>query len=173
LVAVIALIAAAACSRSDEADLRILAERSAAASGASACGVTNAAVVRRAIDSTIAHADESLRRGDSASLWNLYADDAIFMWDNQRSWHGKAEAQREAPKVLGDLVFTDHKQTIDDMIVCGDLAVHTGTFEMKLRRKNGEEVTGRGRNLIVWKRQLDGAWRIVRNLGNDVPATQG
>ena len=82
-------------------------------------------------------------------------------------WHGKAEARREAPKALGDLSFKDLKATVEDVIVCGDLAVETGTFEQTLQRKSGEVITNRGKHLKAWRRQPDGSWRIVRNLGND------
>jgi ketosteroid isomerase-like protein len=126
------------------------------------------AAVRRAIDSTMAHAGAELRRtGDMETLWALYADDAIFLWDNQRMWRGKVEARREAPKALGDLSFTNLEETVVDVIACGDLAVEVGTFRHTLRRANGEVVVGTGKNLKAWRRQPDGAWKIVRNLGND------
>ena len=138
------------------------------APSAAPCVTSEATDVRRAIDSTMAHAGAELRRtGDMESLWALYADDAIFMWDNQRIWRGKAEARREAPKALGDLRFTDLEETIEDVIACGDLAVEVGRFKHTLRRANGELVVGTGKNLKAWRRQPDGAWKIVRNLGND------
>ena len=163
LVAVVGLLAVPACASTPRTD---------PATPVTPCGATDVADVRRAIDSTLAHADERLRRGDSQSLWDLYADDALFMWDNQKTWRGKQEAQREAAKVLGDLLFTDHKQTTEDLLVCGDLAVQAGTFEHTLRTKDGSEVKSSGKNLIVWKRQANGGWRIVRNLGNDSPREQ-
>jgi ketosteroid isomerase-like protein len=167
VLVVAGVLADAACSGSTRADTAA-ARDSATPAAAASCGATDAINVRRTIDSTMAHAGAELRRtGDMEILWALYADDTIFMWDNQRMWRGKAEARREAPKALGDLSFKDAKETVEDVIVCGDLAVEVGTFEHTLQRKSGEVITNRGKNLKAWRRQPDGSWRIVRNLGND------
>ena len=179
LLATVGVLAATACSGSTKAETA--AEPPAAVAGvaltdalaAAPCGATDVAAVRRAIDSTMAHAGAELRRtGDMESLWALYADDAIFLWDNQRMWRGKAEARREARTALGDLSFTDLEETVVDVIACGDLAVEVGRFKHTLRRANGEVVVGTGKNLKAWRRQPDGAWKIVRNLGNNDAAPQ-
>lgn len=127
--------------------------------------------VRRVIDSTMFQAGERLRRGDFEALWDLYADDAIYMWDNQPMWRGKAEARRESAKVLENLSIIDHRQTTDDILVCGILAIQAGRCEHTLRRRNGEEFKNSGKNLIAWMRRRDGSWKIVRNLGNDERAS--
>ena len=168
ILAAVGVLAATACSGATKADTAAARDSATPAAAAAPCGATDVADVRRAIDSTMAHAGAELRRtGNMESLWALYADDAIFMWDNERMWRGKVEARREAPKALGDLSFKDLKERVEDVIVCGDLAVEVGTFEHTLQRKSGEAITNRGKNLKAWRRQADGSWRIVRNLGND------
>lgn len=176
LVAV-AVFAAASCSDSTKTDTAAARDSATPAAAntahAAPCGATDVADVRRAIDSTMAHAGAQLRRtGDMEILWDLYADDAIFMWDGQGIWRGKAEARREAAKVLGDLSFTDFKETVEDVIVCGDLAVEVATFEQKLQGESGEVFTNSGRSLKAWRLQPDGAWKIVRNLGSNDAAPQ-
>lgn len=167
-----AAFAVASCSGSTKSDTAAARDSATSAAAGSAhaapCGSSDVDDVRRAIDSTMAHAGAQLRRtGDMEILWDLYADDAIFMWDGQGIWRGKAEARREAPRVLGDLSFTDLKETVEDVTVCGDLAVEVATFEHTLQRKSGEVITNRGTSLKAWRLQPDGAWKIVRNLGNN------
>jgi ketosteroid isomerase-like protein len=172
LLAAVGALAAAACSGSTKADTAA-ARDSATPAGATAapaagrCGATDVTEVRQAIEAAYARADAGLRRGDPEPLWALYAEDAIYMWDNQRMWRGKAEARREAPKALGDLSFKAIKETIDDLLVCGELAVVAGRFDIMMQRASGSEVRVTGKNLVVWRRQPDGSWKIVRNLGND------
>jgi ketosteroid isomerase-like protein len=89
------------------------------------------------------------------------------MWDNQRMWRGKAEARREVPKAMADRSFTHIDETIDDLMVCGDLAVVAGRYDIRMRRASGGESKVTGKNLVVWRRQSDGSWKIMRNLGND------
>jgi ketosteroid isomerase-like protein len=49
--------------------------------------------------------------------------------------------------------------------------VETGTFEWTLAPKNGLAAKDKGKYLTVWKRQMDGTWKIVRDINNsDLPA---
>ena len=125
--------------------------------------------VRRAIEAASAKVSEALRRNDTAAVMSVYADDAIVLWNGQKAWHGKAEFLREVPKALGDVAITDNQQRIDDILVSGDLAVETGTYLNTLRTKTGQTLTAGGKNLVVWKRQPDGSWKIAREMGNDGP----
>lgn len=63
-------------------------------------------------------------------------------------------------------------ETVEDVVVCGDLGVEVATFEQTLQRESGEVITNSGRSLKSWRRQPDGAWKIVRNLGNNDPPPQ-
>jgi ketosteroid isomerase-like protein len=53
----------------------------------------------------------------------------------------------------------------------GDLAVETGAFSMTTTMKNGKPITEQGKYLTVWKRQTDGAWKIIRDINNADPVT--
>ncbi len=84
VLVVAAVFAVASCSgstRSDTAAARDSATPAVANTAhAAPCGAIDVDDVRRAIDSTMAHAGAQLRRtGDEEILWDLYADDAIFM----------------------------------------------------------------------------------------------
>ena len=48
----------------------------------------------------------------------------------------------------------------------GDLAMETGTFELTTNDAKGKPVTQKGKYVVVWKKQADGAWKAYRDIFN-------
>jgi uncharacterized protein (TIGR02246 family) len=48
----------------------------------------------------------------------------------------------------------------------GDLAYGTGVYEMTLAGPDGKTTEDRGKYVVVYKKQPDGAWRAVANIFN-------
>jgi ketosteroid isomerase-like protein len=160
---VVGMLAAVACSG-------VAQQRATPASATASCGASYSADVRRVIDSTMGHAEEALRTGHGmAALEALFAEDAIVLQNNERTWRGRAEAFREQAKSLGDLTFKDHREMTDDVIACGSLAVQSGTYAHTLQRPSGQELKIGGKFILVWRREPDGSWKIVRHMGNNHP----
>jgi ketosteroid isomerase-like protein len=60
--------------------------------------------------------------------------------------------------------------TPDRVEASGDLGFSSGTYEMSFE-DSGRTVRHRGKYLIVWKKQPDGTWKVVRDISNsDLPA---
>jgi len=54
----------------------------------------------------------------------------------------------------------------------GDLAYSTGTYEMSYNDANGKPVMDRGKYVTVWRKQMGGSWKVVRDIFNsDLPAS--
>jgi ketosteroid isomerase-like protein len=52
----------------------------------------------------------------------------------------------------------------------GGLAFAQGTYEMTMTGPQGSPVTDRGKYIDVWKKQADGAWKVVADIFNsDMP----
>ena len=51
----------------------------------------------------------------------------------------------------------------------GDIAIETSNFEGDATRA-GKQIHFRGKNLIVWKKQEDGSWKIFRYIFDEIPA---
>jgi ketosteroid isomerase-like protein len=69
------------------------------------------------------------------------------------------------------MALKDMKATTDDLILNGDIAVESGSYEMTLQPKGGKQFVDKGKYLTVWKRQTDGSWKIVRDINNtNLPA---
>lgn len=53
-----------------------------------------------------------------------------------------------------------------DVAASGDLGYTIGTAEFRTKNKEGNPVIRPGKYLTVWKKQKDGSWKVVADLGN-------
>lgn len=62
------------------------------------------------------------------------------------------------------------KPTAADISQSGDLGYTTGTYESHGKDAQGKAVVRTGRYVTIWKKQPDGKWRVVVDIGNpDAP----
>ena len=57
-----------------------------------------------------------------------------------------------------------------EMASSGDLGYTYGNYELKSRDKDGKFVTRYGKYASIWKKQKDGSWKVVLDMGNSSPA---
>ena len=126
----------------------------------------DAATVRPAIDSANARFDSALDAGDTATLLGLYGDDAIVMPPNTEASHGRAEIAKAFGGMTSGMKFSGTKLTTTDLIVSGDYAMETGTYEMTVTPKGAKAVKDVGKYETVWKKQPDGSWKLIRDIWN-------
>jgi ketosteroid isomerase-like protein len=67
---------------------------------------------------------------------------------------------------MGQMTLKDPKFHVEDVLVGGDLAVETGTYEWTVQPKKGKAMLDKGNYVTVWRRQPDGSWKIVRDISN-------
>jgi uncharacterized protein (TIGR02246 family) len=124
------------------------------------------AAVRHAIDSTNALAAAALASGDTAALMRNYADDAVLLFPNAPVISGRAALSKFAADMFSTISMKDIRMTTTDVMVSGELAVETGTYEWTIVPKGGKPMPETGKYITVWKKQGDGAWKIVRDINN-------
>lgn len=56
-----------------------------------------------------------------------------------------------------------------EMAASGDLGYTFGYWEARGKDKEGKEVVRYGKYVTIWKKQADGAWKVVYDGGNDGP----
>jgi len=56
-----------------------------------------------------------------------------------------------------------------DMAASGDLGYTYGTYVFKSKNKDGNIVSTYGKYMSVWKKQKDGSWKVVVDMGNSGP----
>jgi ketosteroid isomerase-like protein len=57
-----------------------------------------------------------------------------------------------------------------DMATSGDLGYTYGNYVFKSKNKEGKIEASYGKYMSVWKKQKDGAWKVVVDMGNSSPA---
>jgi uncharacterized protein (TIGR02246 family) len=51
-----------------------------------------------------------------------------------------------------------------------DLGYSSGTYQMSFQDASGKTVSDQGKYVVVWKKQPDGSWKVVRDISNsDLP----
>lgn len=146
-----------------------------AVASAAAAPANDPAAVRQQIEEANARFKDAIARGDTAAMLANYADDAIMLGPGEPMVRGRDALARAFGGMLSQFTLRDATVSTEDVMVGGDLAVETGTFQWTMVPKagGGQEMTERGKYLTVWKRQADGSWKIVRDINNsDAPPAQ-
>jgi len=104
---------------------------------------------------------------------SYYAEDAVELPNGADATQGKDNIA----KTMGFLNNKDNQlvwtPVYADMASSGDLGYTYGTFEFRSKDKDGKPVVGHGKYASIWKRQKDGRWKVVLDMGNDSPAPKG
>ena len=117
---------------------------------------------RRQIEAAAIETWQAVARGDSAAILAHYADDAIVLGSGAPMLQGKPAVAAFLQGLFGENRLTDVKGTVTDIMISGDLAVETGTYAMTIIPRNGNAVADKGKYIHVWKKSVDGSWKIVR-----------
>lgn len=129
------------------------------------------ATVQRSIDSSNAKFTADMTKGDVAGMSSVYADDATVFAPNTKAAHGRAEIDKANTGMLSQISVSGFKLAVTDLIISGDYAIESGTYEMTVKPKTGKEMRDVGKFVAVWKKQPDGSWKIIKDIFNtDQPA---
>jgi ketosteroid isomerase-like protein len=108
-------------------------------------------------------------RGSQGYL-SYYADDAVEVPNGAPLIQGKT-------KIAKTMGFLDDKNNSltwapvgADISASGDLGYTFGTYEFRSLGKGGKPVIDHGKYTSIWKKQKDGNWKVVLDMGNASPA---
>jgi uncharacterized protein (TIGR02246 family) len=123
------------------------------------------AEVRSAIDKGNAQWIEAWDKADASLIAALFADDGVQLGRNGKFSKGPQQVLERMKTVL-ESAGKGVKATVTavDLWLDGETAYETGTYSYK-HQENGKPVTDEGRYVTIWKRQSDGAWKIVMDMG--------
>jgi ketosteroid isomerase-like protein len=106
----------------------------------------------------------------SAGYMSYYADDAVEVPNGHALISGKAN-------IAATMGFLDDKNNRlmwtpvgADISASGDLGYTYGTYEFHSIDKDGKPVVDHGKYTSIWKKQKDGSWKVVLDMGNVSPA---
>jgi uncharacterized protein (TIGR02246 family) len=154
-----------ACSKPDNASTT-----SDSAAGVAATAAPDAGAARQAIEVGNTKFVDAVKKSDSTTIAANYADDAIVMAPGAEAWRGRDAIRKGFTGMMTAMPAKEFSLKTDDITVGGELAVETGSYEMTVQPKGGKEMKDKGKYVVVWKRQADGSWKIIRDIFNsDAP----
>lgn len=104
-------------------------------------------------------------------MTNLYDENAVLMPKAEEPGLGKTAIGEYYKKLFANPQFVPSTLTTNwnSFHEVGDIAIATSVFEGDVTR-DGKQIHFRGKNLLVWKKQNDGSWKIFRYMYDEVPA---
>jgi ketosteroid isomerase-like protein len=105
------------------------------------------------------------KHGHEAFL-TYFADDGVEVVDGG-GFNNKDAMRKQPPWPEGTtLTWTPIKA---EMAASGDLGYTYGNYVYTARNKEGKLVTSYGKYTSIWKKQKDGQWKVVVDVGNSSP----
>ena len=105
----------------------------------------------------------------SSGYMSYYADDAIEAPNGEAFLPGK----ENIAKTMGFLDDKNNRLTWSpvhaEMAASGDLGYTYGTYEFRSIGKDGKPTVEYGKYVSIWKKQKDGSWKVVMDMGNSSP----
>jgi uncharacterized protein (TIGR02246 family) len=110
-------------------------------------------------------------RKDADAITDLYDKDAVLMPKQEEPVIGKEAIGEYYRKLVADPHFAPFTLTLqsNSFYVVDDIAIETADFDGVVTR-NDKQIPFHGKNLIVWKKQKDGSWKIFRYMFDEIPA---
>ena len=101
-----------------------------------------------------------------AAFLTHFADDGVEIVDG--GGFDTTDAMRKQPPWPAGttLTWTPIKA---DMSASGDLGYTYGTYIYTAKNKEGKLVANHGKYTSIWKKQKDGRWKVVVDMGNSSP----
>ncbi|HEY6070959.1 MAG TPA: DUF4440 domain-containing protein [Chthoniobacterales bacterium] len=107
---------------------------------------------------------------DVTALMKLYDDNAVLMPKSQEPVLGKTAIGEYYLRLLIDPNFVAFTPVINwnSFYVMNDIAIATSVFDGAVTR-GGKKVIFRAKELMVWKKQTDGSWKLFRYMFDEIP----
>ena len=102
-----------------------------------------------------------------AAFVTYFADDGVELEDGGGIATRDAISKEPAWPEGTSLTWTPVKA---DMAASGDLGYTYGNYVFKSKDKEGKPVIYYGKYTSIWKKQKDGSWKVVVDMGNSSPA---
>lgn len=102
----------------------------------------------------------------SAGYMSYYSDDAVEVLNGAPIIQGKVNIAKNMGFLDDKNNHLTWKPVGADISSSGDLGYTYGTFEFRSLGKDGKPSVERGKYTSIWKKQKDGSWKVVLDMGN-------
>jgi uncharacterized protein (TIGR02246 family) len=136
-----------------------------------ACAGRSASDTHEAAEAAIREADAASLRAIAAKqlehTLSWYDENASLLIPNAPIATGRGEIRKAWEQLFAVPGFNlAPKITRIEVAGSEDLAYTQGTYEFSAKDPDGGAVTDRGKFVVVWKKQTDGAWKIAADIWN-------
>jgi uncharacterized protein (TIGR02246 family) len=129
-------------------------------------GPANAQSAKEAIEASNAEFVKAYNSKSAAGVASLYTVDAAAFPPDMMRVDGRENIQKLWQGAM-DLGISDLTLKTVEVEESGDLAYETGTFALKVPGNEGSKpVDAAGKYVVVWKKDLDGSWKLYRDIWN-------
>jgi len=113
--------------------------------------------------------------GDVERWMNVYSEDAVAMHDGMPALVGKRAVRGFAEDVTTNFKIEQMDVAVEEVRLGDSWAWTRGTYTATFVAKTESAPPGvagsrRGKFVLLWEHQDDGEWRIIFDMGNDLPA---
>jgi ketosteroid isomerase-like protein len=110
----------------------------------------------------------SAEKGRAEAFLAYMAEGAMYLPPGAKPVTDREEVRRHLSQGPPDLVLT-WEPIFAEVSTAGDLGCTIGEWKATGTVRDGKPFVSRGKYLTVWKRQADGTWKWVTDLGNEDP----
>jgi ketosteroid isomerase-like protein len=125
--------------------------------------------------SALMEADRAFNRATTARRtdgWMEFIAEDGAMIRSTGTITGRAAIRQAMAKAFADTSFSLTWEP-DQADASADLGYTNGHYRARFRDDKGNEAVRTGRYLTVWKKQADGSWKVVRDIGVQDPPPAG
>lgn len=132
---------------------------------------TEEAKIEAAVEDRYQEWIAAANKKDLAAIMNLCDDKAVLLPKSDEPVLGKAAISEFYKKLFANPLYVPFTLTLNwnSFHLVGDIAIATAAFEGDVTR-NEKQIHFRGKNMIVWKKETDGSWKIFRYMYDEIPS---
>ena len=122
---------------------------------------------KKLLDIDYEFARTSVKKGPSASFHLFLADNAMQLPEGSLPIYGKTAIVETMKGDHYDLLWTPVKA---EVARSGELGWTWGKYVVVVRNDDGTETKMFGKYLNIWRKQTDGKWKVIVDMGNSSPS---
>ena len=115
--------------------------------------------IRKADETFVKNAKATPRNDKACAAY--YEEDAIMLTPNQSPLEGRAAIEAFLSSFP---LFSDYRLEVAEIEGSGDLAYERGSASMTLSSGGEKPTQWRSQYLIIWRKQVDGSWKVSREI---------
>jgi uncharacterized protein (TIGR02246 family) len=108
--------------------------------------------------------------GNAAGVAALYTEDAATIQPSGDWTRGRDGIAKWYQAQFDTIAVTTREDITEEVTRAGDYAIEIGHYSFTGTSKVDKTPrSGAGRYMVLWRKDLDGAWRLLRDIGSEVP----